>query len=42
MIYVAMNELEMLAELCVYLKKNGAAFNVHLRGNQWEVEVTGY
>jgi hypothetical protein len=42
MIHVPKSELEMLADICYNLTKNGAAYIVFLRGQYWEIEITGY
>jgi len=41
MIRVNANDLEELATICYHLKSNGAAFNCHLVGNEWIIEITG-
>ncbi len=42
MISVPLNEISLLAELCVELTKNGAAYNVTQKGNYWAIAITGY
>lgn len=42
MIHVPKCELDMLCEICYNLTVKGAVYDVHLRGNYWEIEITGY
>lgn len=42
MIRIPQNEIETFAQICAELRRQGIAFNAHLQGDQWEIELTGF